>query len=203
MNANHPNARAPRRLTVSFIPQQWISDVAVPCSAPEPVDATEHMLSLGLTQIHALRDASDSSDDFVDPLDRAHYGPYSVHCVEAICEYFGVDRLTDITEEMLAAARRGEYLEEGRARLLRPWLVICGEDRLSFFCQAEDAEHAIEQCRDAYPDDEVITAMKIPSTEDNIGPDERKAMFDKIARALGMPVVEIEGEVACDQEVRQ
>ena len=35
------------------------------------------------------------------------------------------------------------------------------------------------------------------------GPDERKAMFDKIARALGMPVVEIEGEVACDQEVRQ
>ncbi len=192
MTANQPSARAPRRLTVSFIPQQWISDVAIPCSAHEPVDATDHMLSLGLPQIHALRDASDSSDDFVDPLDRAHYGPYAVHCVEAICEYFSVDRLTNITEEMLAAARRGEYLEEDRTHLLRSWLVICGEDRMSFICQAEDVEHAIEQCRNAYPDEDVITAMRIPSADDNIGPDERKAMLDAIAQALGIPVVEIE-----------
>lgn len=192
MTANQPSARAPRRLTVSFIPQQWISDVAIPCSAPEPVDATDHMLSLGLPQIHALRDASDSSDDFVDPLDRAHYGPYAVHCVEAICEYFSVDRLTNITEEMLAAARRGEYLEEDLTHLLRSWLVICGEDRMSFICQAEDVEHAIEQCRNAYPDEDVITAMRIPSAADNIGPDERKAMLDAIAQALGIPVVEIE-----------
>lgn len=192
MTANQPSARAPRRLTVSFIPQQWISDVAIPCSAHEPVDATDHMLSLGLPQIHALRDASDSSDDFVDPLDRAHYGPYAVHCVEAICEYFSVDRLTNITEEMLAAARRGEYLEEDRTHLLSSWLVICGEDRMSFICQAEDVEHAIEQCRNAYPDEDVITAMRIPSADDNIGPDERKAMLDAIAQALGIPVVEIE-----------
>lgn len=192
MTANQPSARAPRRLTVSFIPQQWISDVAIPCSAHEPVDATDHMLSLGLPQIHALRDASDSSDDFVDPLDRAHYGPYAVHCVEAICEYFSVDRLTNITEEMLAAARRGEYLEEDRTHLLRSWLVICGEDRMSFICQAEDVEHAIEQCRNAYPDEDVITAMRIPSADDNIGPDERKAMLDAIAQALGIPVVELE-----------
>lgn len=36
------------RPLVTFIAQEWIGDVAMSFSQPEPVDATEHLLSLSL-----------------------------------------------------------------------------------------------------------------------------------------------------------
>jgi hypothetical protein len=45
-----------------------------------------------------------------------------------------------------------------RSHLLCAWSVLYGPHALKFECQAEDVLHAIEQCRNAYPDDKVVSA---------------------------------------------
>ena len=42
---------------------------------------------------------------------------------------------------------------------LSNWCVLYGADGLEFHCQAEDREHAVEQCQDAYPVDLVHVAV--------------------------------------------
>ena len=47
--------------------------------------------------------------------------------------------------------------------MLKPWVVlyvIAGEDMVpqAFLCQAEDMDHADEQCMDAYPDAHIVWA---------------------------------------------
>lgn len=37
--------------------------------------------------------------------------------------------------------------------------VLYGDDGLMFCCQAEDREHAVEQCANAYPDENVHVAV--------------------------------------------
>lgn len=100
-------------------------------------------------------------------------------------------RIASCVEKQCTLSSCVHHLED-RTALLRTWLVIFGHDRLSFFCQAEDVEHAIEQCRNAYPDEKVIKAMRIPDAGDNLGADERKTLLDEIASAIGMPIIEVE-----------
>ena len=42
---------------------------------------------------------------------------------------------------------------------LSQWCVLYGTEGLMFHCQAEDREHAAEQCTNAYPDDLVHVAL--------------------------------------------
>lgn len=59
--------------------------------------------------------------------------------------------------EVLSATQlvHGDY---DAARPLRKWLLRYGEHALQFECDAQDIAHAVEQCRDAYPLDVVVSA---------------------------------------------
>lgn len=47
---------------------------------------------------------------------------------------------------------------------LTHWCVLFGDDGLVFCCQAEDREHAVEQCGNAYPGDVIHVA--VPANRD-------------------------------------
>lgn len=159
-----------RRLFVTFVPQEWINNQSVPCGATEQKDATDHLLQLRLSEIHALRDRDISSDEFVDALAWAHYGPFEVRVVQAVKEYFGVGDLSDITQSMFDDACAGKLpplgedaSDEDRSGYLRSWMLTYGEHALLFACEAEDIRHAIEQCENANPGDKIIGAFEVPA----------------------------------------
>lgn len=90
-----------------FQPQAWIDENAVDIDGKKEVDVTHRVLALSLTQIHGLKDYRNSTDDLVNAtaVTIEHDGPFTVRAVDSICEFFGVDTLSDITCEMLDAAR--------------------------------------------------------------------------------------------------
>ena len=60
-----------------------------------------------------------------------------------------------------------------RSYLLKPYLVLYRDDALEpadtlfcFDCQAEDGDHAEEQCRNAYPEADVVWVAEIVATPD-------------------------------------
>lgn len=178
-----------RRLLITFIPQAWIKDMAVPVGVPEAKDATEHLLQLTLQEIHNVKDRDASSDEFVDAVAWSHYGPYEVQAVEAIKDYFDVLELSEITQEMLDAARSGELPakasadSEGRHGLLSNWMLTYGEHALLFACEAENVGHAIEQCENANPGERVIGAFLVPNASECI---QDPALASHIQRANNM-----------------
>lgn len=86
-----------------FEREEWIDDVATPLDSEEFV-ATEYVLGLSLEAIHAIRDGRESSDQ-VGLAHVLYDGPFTVRIVEAIQEFFGVESVADVTEEMLQAAK--------------------------------------------------------------------------------------------------
>lgn len=159
-----------RRLFVTFVAQEWIGDVAMAFNPPEEIDATDHLLSLTLNELHAIKDRDGSSDEFVDAVAWGHYGPFEVRVVDAVQAYFGVSQLGEITQQMLDAAKAGELpaLETqtpdvDRTHLLQSWMLTYGAYALLFACEAENITHAIEQCENANPGEAIIGAFKVPT----------------------------------------
>ena len=68
-------------------------------------DATDYILSMPLTKLRQVEDCSESSDaigtEHVD-----HDGPFSVCIEQAICEFFQVQAVADITPQLFQRARK-------------------------------------------------------------------------------------------------
>lgn len=159
-----------RRLFVTFVAQEWIGDVAMAFNPPEEIDATDHLLSLTLNELHAIKDRDGSSDEFVDAVAWGHYGPFEVRVFDAVQAYFGVSQLGEITQQMLGAAKAGELPAKetqtpdvDRTHLLQSWMLTYGAYALLFACEAENITHAIEQCENANPGEAIIGAFKVPT----------------------------------------
>ena len=159
-----------RRLLVTFVVQEWIGNTAMSFSPPEQVDATDHLMSLTLKELHSVKDRDGSSDEFVDAVAWGHYGPFEVRVVDALLAYFGVSQLGDITQQMLDAAKAGELPaldaqapEADRSNLLQSWMLTYGAYALLFACEAENITHAIEQCENANTGEAIIGAFKVPT----------------------------------------
>jgi hypothetical protein len=69
------------------------------------VDVTVAVLSQNLAAIQALQDDQLESDRLVDVDALGHRGPYRVEIEAALCSYFGVDSLGDISQGQLDTAR--------------------------------------------------------------------------------------------------
>lgn len=97
-----------RRIVGTFQRQRWSGpkqDLAIPEGEKEDFDATDAVLLLSLEELQRLADHDTSSDALGLRFIRWD-GPCEVAVVEAICDYFGVGELSDITEEALAFARQ-------------------------------------------------------------------------------------------------
>ncbi|GBG14590.1 uncharacterized protein NMK_2189 [Novimethylophilus kurashikiensis] len=95
-----------RRIEGTFVKQRWggrKGDDAILVDY-EWFDATDAILMLDHATLQALDDCGDTTDE----LGRSHVdwdGPFEVMVVDAVCEYFGVEELEDITLEALAYAK--------------------------------------------------------------------------------------------------
>lgn len=96
-----------RKIIGTFHKQTWSgrnNNQAVECGQEE-FDATAAVLLLPHDQLVELQDCDEATDD----LGRQHInwaGPCDVRIADAICDFFEVDSLEDITEEALLAARQ-------------------------------------------------------------------------------------------------
>jgi hypothetical protein len=95
-----------KRIVAVFQPQAWQNDYAIDVDGRTEVDVTEQVLALPLDRIHDLGDDDYDSDDLVDVEALGHNGPFYVEVVEQVCEFFGVEDLAEVTEDMLLAARQ-------------------------------------------------------------------------------------------------
>lgn len=84
-----------------------------------PFDATLTVLALPLESIHALEDTYDNSDNIgrehVD-----HDGPCEVAVADAVCEFFGVDTLDEITQSMLEDKRHAYGVDAAEPEGMKP-----------------------------------------------------------------------------------
>ncbi|MGF6440224.1 hypothetical protein [Paraburkholderia youngii] len=101
-----------RRITAHFQPQAWQNDYTIDIDGAREVDVTAAVLKHELCRIHAFVDYKESVECLVDPVALGHDGPFSVRVTGSICDYFGVDRLDEIVEEMLGEAREEQAIVE-------------------------------------------------------------------------------------------
>lgn len=132
-----------KRIMAVFQPQAWQNDHAIETDGRQDVDVTEKVLSLSLEQIHGLGDDGIDTDNLVDPDAHGHGGPYYVKAAEAICEYFGVEQLQQITDTQLAGAR----FEHGKMQTVVKGGI--GELKEVGFRSVNAAAKAVEAHRDA------------------------------------------------------
>lgn len=94
------------RVLGTFFKQVWggrKNDLALPVGAV-PFDATKAVLALPIEELRALED----HDYSTDAIGQAHIewdGPFGVEIEDSLAKFFGVDAVSEITEQMLAAKR--------------------------------------------------------------------------------------------------
>lgn len=89
-----------RRITGNFTKQAWggrKGDDAIYCGE-EDFDATRYILSMPYHETVRIRDNNDTSDN----IGMAHVswvGPHEVEIVDSMCDFFGVSKLEEISED--------------------------------------------------------------------------------------------------------
>lgn len=102
--ADNRNYVVLRRVIARFQPQAWVNDTAMNIDGVCDLDVTDRLLAMSLKHIHLLEDDDYPSDKLVHGL-TDHVGPHYVEVKDSILEFFAVEKLTDITEAMLAEQR--------------------------------------------------------------------------------------------------
>lgn len=112
------------RINALFIPQAWVYGYAMEVDGQRLTDVTATVLGLTLAKLHVLEDHDDSSDDLIDVMEMEHSGPFEVEVVQAVCNFFEVTALTDITQTMLDRARARAFNNEAVQTLKEPPRVM-------------------------------------------------------------------------------
>jgi len=98
-----------------FNKQEWINDTALSVDI-EKFDATSHVLNMGLSDIWELED-NQYSTDHIGEAYVEHNGPFEVEITESICEFFGVDNLEEITQNMIDEAKSLHVEKVGKIKI--------------------------------------------------------------------------------------
>ncbi|MEQ1560614.1 MAG: hypothetical protein ABL933_16965 [Methyloglobulus sp.] len=93
-----------RRVIAHFQPQAWIKGYALDVDGDCDIDVTDRLLQMSLADIHDLDDDNYQSDELVYGM-TDHVGPHYVTVKDSVLEFFGVDTMIDITEDMLVEKR--------------------------------------------------------------------------------------------------
>lgn len=93
-----------RRIIGRFTKQQWDSRDNAVEMGEEDFDATDYILLMKPDAIRALEDNRETTD-YVGQAHVSWDGPHYVTIEDAICEFFGVSNVKEITDEALAYAK--------------------------------------------------------------------------------------------------
>lgn len=97
---------APDKIIAAFQAQEVRGDLYCSVGDPVAVDVTERVLLQDATDIKRLRDDDYPSDHLCGEQADRHGGPFRVEVQEAIQQFFGVDDLSEITQDMVVSARQ-------------------------------------------------------------------------------------------------
>jgi hypothetical protein len=115
-----------------FEKQSWIGkdkDTLLIGGAVEDFDATDFVLGMSLDQIRRLEDCEHITDN-IGRLYVDHNGPSAVYLTNAICEFFGVINLGEITSELLQERREAwENLPKRRYKVTILRVAYSGAER--------------------------------------------------------------------------
>lgn len=93
-----------RRITATIYPQFWggpNEDVLSPAGAPVKSDVTAAVLMADPATVVNIQDYSYCSDWLKDKSAIIHDGPFDVVVEESLCQFFGVDRIGNLTPDVL------------------------------------------------------------------------------------------------------
>lgn len=91
------------RIIALLIREAWVNDNAVEIDdGKSQHDVTSTILAMSASDIRALDDSSDTTDDLVT---HDHTGPFRVDVCDSVCKFFGVDAIDEVTDAMLQTAR--------------------------------------------------------------------------------------------------
>jgi len=99
-----------KRVFADFVPQYEVGDNVYPVEGgKQKIDITESVLLMKVEQIRNLPNATENDDLYYDSPDYdqiGHDGPFEVYVSEAnLCEFFGLQKLEDLTDDIVAAKR--------------------------------------------------------------------------------------------------
>jgi hypothetical protein len=109
MNQTPSEAGKPARIIARFPDQRLFGD-----TPQDQADVTERVLALSVDQLHQLRDDSSQASLLVNPRDGDRCGPDSVKIEAAICAYFGVRRLEDVSQANLDTSGQQAGVEKAK-----------------------------------------------------------------------------------------
>lgn len=91
----------PNGCKITFQPQEWVNDYATNSGPAVEVDVTVKILNMTADEVHELGTDSWASDNLIDTDVLGHDGPFYVSCDFGIQEFFNVEDIEDITNEMI------------------------------------------------------------------------------------------------------
>lgn len=104
-------------ITATFQAQRIREGHAEDVGAARVLDVTDKILAMPLDRLAVLRDNDTSSDALVSYDQHLHNGIFRVQVVDSACRYFGVDRLSKVTGDMLHDARCLRRAHRAQARV--------------------------------------------------------------------------------------
>ncbi len=93
-----------RRIFAHFQPQAWVNGYALDIDGDCDLDVTERLLEMSLIDIQSLDSDYYPSDELVYGM-TGHIGPHKHTVKNSVLEFFGVAKLSEITEAMLMEKR--------------------------------------------------------------------------------------------------
>ncbi|WP_454734467.1 hypothetical protein [Cupriavidus pauculus] len=106
MNQQDEKTTQAKQIVAVFQPQAWIDDYAVDIDCAVSVNVVHRVLALSLDKIHRLGEQDFAIDTVFPAHALDHDGPCRVDLAEPVRAFFGVTDLSEITEQMLTAARQ-------------------------------------------------------------------------------------------------
>lgn len=101
------STQQPTKVILAYLwPQEYRDHDYRDLGGSYEIDVTNAVLGLSAEEIQNMEDDTDSTNDLVIAADFAFEGPHRVVVVEAICEYFGVAAITEVTQEAVDSARK-------------------------------------------------------------------------------------------------
>lgn len=108
MGSHRAQRRDERRILAKWVPQGWQNQVAVAIDGTREFDVTRKVLGLKLHDLMLLKDGSRTAATLAwgETFYEQHDGPFRIECEKAVCAYFSVAQVDQITDRMRRAARR-------------------------------------------------------------------------------------------------
>ena len=118
--------RTNRKIMATCFKQRWVGAANArlePVGEPVQFDVTRDILSFGFSNLADISDRSQWSDWLMDG-NVDHDGPFEIEVVQSICEFFGVEDVSQITEAAFNSVAKGVKKPKLEMKMLKVTVTV-------------------------------------------------------------------------------